>query len=157
MNKGETITKEYFDEHTKQFATKKDLELMMESSRKETRLMMSTYKKDMDISMESSRQEMRLMMVDSKKDMEIFMLDSKQHANDLKTFFTDSLMGIGEYVKSVDEKVDRLDDKVTNIDLQLSRVKDDISIIRDVLEEKASRKEVFDLNKRVVNLEARFV
>jgi chromosome segregation ATPase len=135
----------------------------------------------------------------SKKDLESYkatseellrslLADTKQHNSDLKAYFSDSLMGIGEYVKSVDDKVTSLnnqvislddkvvglnnrviclddkvvglnnrviclDDKVAKIDLDMRSVKSDISLIKDILEEKANKKEVLDLRKRVVSLE----
>ena len=151
MDKEKYITKKYFDEHTRQFATKKDIEAYKDSSDKHLELLLADSKRHVDN-----------LRFEAKRELEKAMIDSKQHAKDLKTYFSDSLMGIGEYVKSVDEKVEGLgekfvilDEKVDKLGVDMTSVKDDISLIKNVLEEKASKKEVADLKNRVVHLEAK--
>lgn len=91
----------------------------------------------------------------TKKDLKSMQLRFEQHTTDLTSGFKESLLGIGNYVKSIDEKVTNLDKRVVGIDNKLTNMQGDIFFIKESLKGFARKNDMLGLKRRVLKLEPR--
>lgn len=89
----------------------------------------------------------------TKADLELMQVRFEQHSTDLTSGFKESLKGIGDYVRAIDEKVTNLDTRVVGIDNKLTNMQGDIFFMKEHFKELTSKKETFDLKKRIIRLE----
>lgn len=89
----------------------------------------------------------------TKKDLKLMQIKFEKHTIDLTSGFQQSLLGIGDYVKSIDEKVTKLDASVVGINNKLTNMQGDIFFIRESVKGFAKKNEMLGLKRRIVKLE----
>ncbi len=124
MNKEEYITKEYFDEKTKDFVTNDSLDKKLDERFK---LQMKELKQHTQDLTTGFREEVRVVC--------------------------DQVSALGDKIDHISKEVSEIKVDVKRMDQKINTIQDDITLIKDVLPEKADKTEVVDLRRRVIRLE----
>jgi archaellum component FlaC len=104
MNKEKLVTEEYFKENTKDFVTKSYLDETLDKR-------FDSFEKKLDKKLSNYVTKDYL-----KEENKKMLAEIKHYNKDLQTGFLQSIYGMGDHIKGIEEKVNKLDKRVTALE-----------------------------------------